>query len=405
LPLSDASHRLTGHDIIYLAGHDFSLADSRISTDHLAQELARHNRVLYVESVGLRQPRLDANDLSRIRRKLARFLQPPRLAAPQLWVLTPLAIPLHGNALAQSVNERLLAAQIRRGARRLRFTDPILFVFLPSMAGAVGRVGERLSVYYCTDEHSAFPGVDVASVKRAEQTLLRKVDVAFATSRELVNAKSQYHPFVHYSPHGVDFPHFAQAQNPDLAPADEVASLRRPIVGYFGAIDRWLDLPLIIALARERPQYSFVLIGKPAVDIAAAAALPNVHILGQRPFDVLPRYGRAFDVAIVPFVINELTIHVSPIKLREYLAMGKAVVSTPLPAVVEFARQTDVVEVASDSAAFLAALDRAIANDSADRIRARQAAVQHDTWEARAADVEQVIEAALRRRYEPRIDS
>ena len=99
----------------------------------------------------------------------------------------------------------------------------------------------------------------------------------------------------------------------------------------------------------------------------------------------------------VRVVINELTLHVSPIKLREYLAMGKPVVSTPLPAVVEFARRTDVVEVASDAPAFLAALDRAIADDSDDRRRARQAAVQHDTWETRAAEVERVIEAALRR--------
>ena len=383
---------LQGRDIIYMAGHDYGLNDSRISTDHLAHHLAAANRVLYVESVGLRTPRLDANDLSRIRRKLARFLRQPRRMDERLWVMTPFAVPLHHNRLVDALNRTLLTTQIRRSAAYLGFEAPIAFVFLPSMGSVIGRLGESVSVYYCTDEHAAFPDVDSEFIRRSEEALLRRVDVVFGTSREIVRNKSRLHSNVHYSPHGVDFDPFARAQDADLATPSDVAGLTHPIVGYFGAIDTWLDLELIEALARERPEWNFLLIGKQAVDTSGLSALPNVTFLGARPFAELPAYGRLFDVALIPFRISDLTNSVEPVKLREYLAMGKPVVSTALPSIVDIAAETGLVSCARDRTEFLALVESALASDSPELIAARQDSVRPHSWKRRTARVGETIE-------------
>lgn len=387
---------LTGYDIIYIAGHDFNLADCRISTDHIGQQLARHNRILYVESVGLRRPRLDKNDLSRIGRKLARFIRPPRRVGERFWVVTPLVVPLHHNSAIRRLNQVLLLGQIRWASTLLRFRKPILFVFLPYMAGIVGHLGELLSAYYCTDEHAAFPGVEGNNIRRAEEELLRKVTLGFATSPEILKNKKRINPNFYYSPHGVDFDNFARAQDQPLSIPEDVRDLPHPLIGYFGAIDRWLDLGLIEDLARSRPGWSFVFIGKQATDTSAISALPNVHFLGKRSFQELPRYGRTFDAAIIPFRINDLTVSVSPIKLKEYLAMGKAVVSTPLPAVVDYAAAGGLVGVAGDAERFLELLESALRGDSRELVFARQESVRGDTWEARTEEVGNIIEGWLR---------
>jgi len=386
---------LKGHDVIYIAGHDFNLTDSRISTDHIAQELAADNRILYVESVGLRAPRLDGNDLARIGRKLLRFFRPPRRVDASFWVMTPLAIPWHHVPLVRRLNRLFLIAQIRLAALLLGFRRPVLIVFLPHMEGLVGRLREALSVYYCTDEHAAFPGVDTASVRRAEEALLRKVDLAFATAPEILKNKQHLNANFFYSPHGVDFDNFTRAFDEELPEPTDVAHLPHPVIGYFGAIDRWLDLELIHMLATARPEWSFVLIGKQVIDTSMLAALPNVHLLGQRPFGELPAYGSRFDVAIIPFMLNELTVSVSPIKLKEYLAMGKPVVSTPLPAVVDFAAAHGLVEIASKPEEFLERIEHALANDSRELALRRREAVRDDTWQARARDVGQRISEFL----------
>lgn len=386
---------LTGHDIIYIAGHDFNLADSRISTDHIAQQLSRHNRILYVESVGLRRPKLNANDLSRIGRKLARFIRPPRRVDNNFWVVTPLAIPLHHNPTVRQVNQILLIAQIRLASIILKFRNPILFVFLPQMGGLVGYLGEILSVYYCTDEHAAFPGVDGNSIRRAEEDLLRKVTLGFATSPEILKNKKSFNPNFYYSPHGVEFDNFAQAQDQSLAIPGEIRDLPHPVIGYFGAIDRWFDLDLIEYLARARPAWSFVFIGKQVIDVSVLSVLSNIYFLGVRLFQELPRYGRAFDVAIIPFRIDNLTVSVSPIKLKEYLAMGKPVVSTPLPAVIDFAAEKNFVSVASNPEEFLGLLERSLSNDTLELVLARQKSVREETWETRVNEISSVIEGHL----------
>jgi glycosyltransferase involved in cell wall biosynthesis len=259
------------------------------------------------------------------------------------------------------------------------------------MGGIVGHLGESVSVYYCTDEHAAFPGVDGNNIRHAEEDLLRKVTLGFATSQEILKNKKRINPNFYFSPHGVDFDNFARAQDQTLPIPEDIRHLPHPLVGYFGAIDHWIDLGLIEYLARSRPRWSFVFIGNQAISVANLSLLPNVHFLGKRPFQDLPRYGRAFDATIIPFRIDDLTISVSPIKLKEYLAMGKPVVSTPLPAVMDYAAAGGLVRVAGDAESFLQLLERDLRDDSKKLVLARQESVRSDTWKARAEEVSRAI--------------
>src|SRR5262249_23109902 len=143
-----------------------------------------------------------------------------------------------------------------------------------------------------------------------------------------------------------------RAQQADLPVPEDVAGLQGPVVGFFGLIERFIDLELIDWLAEQRPSWQFVFVGRVAVPGESLPRRTNVHFLGQRPYEALPGYGKRFDVSIIPYRAGDWSFHANPIKLREYLAMGKPVVAVQTPQVQAFA---DVVEVAGNRAEFLAA--------------------------------------------------
>jgi glycosyltransferase involved in cell wall biosynthesis len=387
---------LKNYDIIYMAGHDYNLSDCKISTDHIAYQLSKYNRVLFVESIGLRKPQLNRNDLSRIGRKIKRFFQLFRKINNNFYVCTPLSIPGHQNAFVQKLNEILLVIFLRTISVVLRIRKPILIVFLPSMSGVIGKVGEILSAYYCTDEHSEFPGVDREAIRRMERSMLEKVDLGFATSLQILEKKKKINPGFYLSIHGVDYDHFSRAQDSHLKVPNEIMHLRRPVIGYFGAIDKWMDLELIDFLIRQKREWTYLFIGKTVVDIARFVNEPNIHFIGQRPFSELPGYGKLFDVAIIPFVTNELTRYVFPIKLKEYLSMGKPVVSSAIPPVEKFSLENPgVIQVGYNHGDFLKKIELSISSDSNELIRIRQQTVNKDTWEARAEEIGAIIENHL----------
>jgi hypothetical protein len=150
----------------------------------------------------------------------------------------------------------------------------------------------------------------------------------------------------------------------------------------------WVDLDMIGALARARPHWSFALVGKSNTDLRPVQGLPNQHLIGQRPYEALPGYCRGFDVGLIPFRMNELTLRVNPLKLREYLAAGLPVVSTPLPEVV---RYQDVVHIATNKEAFLREIEAALKERSRERDRGRVELMRSEGWEARVAEMSRLI--------------
>ncbi len=367
------------------------------SNTHVMRILARRNRVLWVNSIGIRRPGANGRDLRRILHKLRQSLDGCVQVAPNLYVFHPLVIPLPDIPAVARANSLLLTAALRKTSRRLGFERPILWSFLPTAAGLVGRLEERAVVYHCVDDYAEFRGVAGDALRRAERQLIGSADVVLTSSELLWQERKQENPQTFFVLHGVDVDHFARALDPALPLPPDVAALPRPIVGFHGLIAEWVDLDLVAAVARMRPDWSFVLVGRCITDSTPLRGLRNVHLLGQRPYDTLPGYCRAFDVGIIPFRLNALTLRANPLKLREYLAAGLPVVSTPLP---EVARYQDLVHLAEGGQAFQSEIEGALRERGEPFAAQRAAAMRAESWEGRVEEMSRIIGDVLG----PRLD-
>lgn len=364
------------------------------SNNHVMRILARHNKVVWLNSIGVRQPNFaSGRDLSRVARKLKSFAEGPVHIADGLWVFSPLILPLSHADWATEVNSLILKRTIGFLRRRLKIDRFQLWTFLPNVARHVGQLGESLVVYYCTDEFSQFSYLDGARLRAQEEELCRKAGVVFATARSLVERRRPFNPETHLALHGVDYHHFAAALADTVSLPRDLAGCQRPILGFFGWIHDWIDLNLIGYLAERRPNWTIALIGEASVDTRPLQRFSNVRLLGRRPYAELPAYCKAFSVGLLPFAVNDLTKAVNPIKLREYLSAGLPVVSTDLPEV----RGYEGCRVARSNEEFLLACDQAVATDSEALRHRRSMATAGETWEARVNEISRIVQDVARR--------
>ena len=226
--------------ILYF-GNDWS-AENRTSSHHIARWLARGNRVYYLECPGLRAPKGSARDLKKIWAKLFRFIRGPRPTPEGLKVWTLLQLPLHRFRLVRWLNRTLILGAVRWLKMAERVRNPVSWFLVPHLAGVVGRLGERLSVYYCIDDYSALPDVNEAAVRAMDEETTRKADLVFVASDTLLAAKRQLNPTTRVSPHGVDLDHFARAQQRPGRTAGRRARPARP-GGRLLRADREVDRP------------------------------------------------------------------------------------------------------------------------------------------------------------------
>ena len=383
---------LQGRDIVCVGFADW---DTELWTNqhHLMHRLARTNRVLFVESLGLRRPQLAGRDLRRIGRRLVRGLAPPR-RRDGLNVLSPLVVPLHANAAVRAINARLLPALVGRAARRLALRRPILWSYVPQAEALIETLDPALVVYHCVDDISAHALIDSASFLAAERRFAGRADLVLASAPELARRMRELSSNVLEAPNVADTELFATAL--EYGPEDPaIAVLSNPRVVFTGAISEVkLDIPLLHELARSRRDVTFALVGPvgagdPHTDVSELAAEPNVHLLGMRAYHELPAVLRGADVGLIPYARNELTDSIFPMKVYEYLAAGLPVVSTPLPALAGVAE----VAKAPDAAGVARLIDEALASDSAEaRALRSQAALSH-SWDRRLQEIAQAIEA------------
>jgi glycosyltransferase involved in cell wall biosynthesis len=359
------------------------------SKTHIMRILSEKNRILWVDSIGMRRPTVSGRDARRLARKLRQITRGLVAVNPNLHVASPLVLPLPGVPGVDRLNATLLSASLRYFARRAGLTRPIVWTFLPTTVGLLGRLGESRVIYHCVDEYSAFAGVPREALRRMEAELVQRADLVLASSETLAEARRRVNPRTYFVSHGVDVAHFSRALDPELSIPADAAGLGRPVIGFFGLLAEWIDLELLAAIARRRPQWTLLLLGKSTVDTGALRALPNVRLLGQKPYAALPAYCRAFDVGLIPFRIDELTVRANPLKLREYLAAGLPVVSTDLPEVRKYA---GLVRLAAGPDGFVQAIEAALADRSEPADRARVAAMQSESWEARVEQISELLE-------------
>jgi glycosyltransferase involved in cell wall biosynthesis len=379
---------MNGKTIICLANNYFFDPTSK---HHVMRELAKRNHVLWINWHASRRPSLNGNDLCSIVEKLGQVRQGLTVVPEGLSVLTPLVLPLPSSAMARRVNRWLVRMQTGRALRALSGPRQV-WSFTPDVVPLLGSFGEEAVVYYCVDEFSAFSGYDAETTRRLDRQMCEAADMVVTTSRALYESKRSFNANTVLVPHGVLYDHFARAVDADFPVAPDLAELPRPVVGYYGLIHDWQDLDLVAAVARRRPGWSLVLVGKVLTDVTRFRDIPNLHFLGQRPHAELPAYCRGFDVAVIPHKVNELTRNMNPIKLREYLAAGLPVVSTPLPEVRAYEPE---VRVAEGVEAWVAAIASAIADRSLASDRRRSAAVSSEDWSVRVRTLTQSLARCL----------
>lgn len=353
-----------------------------LSKTHIMRLLAKRNRVLWVNSIGYRTPTLSKADVGRAFRKLFAAAKPVREAEPNLHVLSPLVIPAHHRPRVRAFNAFWLRAQVKRAMKRLNFRDPINWVFNPAAAPIANTLGEEAVIYYCVDEYTEFAGVEQQALARLEQNLLEQADLVLVSAERLYESKAKLNPHTVLVRHGVDYTHFRRALDPELPVPPEIASLPKPVLGFFGLIAPWVDVELLARLARHYSTGSLVMVGNVATDVSRLKDLPNVHMLGRKPYDALPAYCRGFDVALVPFEISKLTLNANPLKAREYLAAGLPVVSTDLPEI----RALPECRVAADFEGFVREVDEALHDPGPGAARGQS--MRAESWEARLRTIE-----------------
>ncbi len=301
-------------------------------------------------------------------------------------VYTPLPVlPIYYNPLVNKLNQRLLL----RDLRRLDWQPDVLWTYWPHTAYLVGRLGERVAVYHCIDDFAAvgYPLTTRQAIARMEAEQCRKVDVIFTRTEGLAAAKRRLNPNTYLMPGGVDTAHFDPARV--AAPPTDIAAPPGPRVGLVGTIDDRVDVGLLAYCARSLPEVTFVLVGpvrRHRVDIGPLEGLPNVYLLPPCPHSEVPPVVAALDACLIPYRVNPYTEGLSPIKLYEYLAMGKPVVGTDLP---YLRREAEHIRITHTPEEFLAAVRDALAHSPTTEEQARWRAVaEAHSWDRQVDEIE-----------------
>ncbi len=361
---------------------------------HLMERFSKQNRVLFIESLGLRQPALQKKDLSRIFKRIGKWLGGVRNVSGTLFVFSPLVLPFHKFLLVRIFNHIFLSLQLKYVVAKLKFSDPIIWSYVPNAVEFLGVWNEKLSVYHCVDELSANPRIPGEVVKKMEEEYIRRADITFVTAMSLFVEKKRFSSSVYYMPNVADYDLFSKASDSRTEVNPEISKINMPRLGFIGAVSGYkLDFDLIEYLASRHPEWSIIMIGatgegEKAADISGIAAKKNIHLMGGKRYEDLPGYIKGFDVCLLPNKINEYTRNMFPMKFFEYLASGKPVVSTKLAALEEFSR---LAYFSKDNEEFENNVEKALKeNDSALR-EERIAAAKKFTWETRIEEMSTII--------------
>ncbi len=375
--------------IVCFAGQDWWYHNRAHSDFQLMLRLAERRDVLLVNSIGMRVPLPGRSTqfLRRIARKaasVARLLRRPVAALPRFHVFTPLIFPFYGSAAARRLNAALVAFQVRAASRVLGLELPVVIVTVPTALDAARRLRHRRLLFNRSDKYSEFGEADRGTVEALERELLLGADAVLYVSHALMAQESALvGDRAHFLDHGVDLAHFRRR---DVAEEPEdLRRIPRPRVGFFGGIDDYvIDFELLERLAERLPDAQLVLIGDATCSMRRFERFRNVHWLGFRAYEEIPRYGSGFDVAIMPWLRNEWIRSCNPIKLKEYLALGLPIVSTEFP---ELARYAGLVRSAANADEFVEMVRASLSDGGAGTAASRRASVEPASWDRIAGEL------------------
>lgn len=233
---------------------------------------------------------------------------------------------------------------VKEQIKKNELQNTVLWFYAPMYSDVIGHIPHTLVIFDCMDELAAFKNAPAALIEK-ESFLLSKADIVFTGGKSLYESKKKKHHNVYCFPSSVDQKHFAKALSDETPVPEDIAAIKKPIVGYYGVIDERIDIPLLKGIAEMKKDISFVMIG-PIVKIQESD-LPkrdNIFYLGGKKYDELPQYLKAIDITMMPFALNESTKFISPTKTLEYMAAYKPIISTPIYDVVrDYKKQVSIV--------------------------------------------------------------
>jgi GT2 family glycosyltransferase len=364
--------------------------------------LAKHNRILYIEpGRDVQEPILGAfcrtwihffklqshaitNNLILIPAPSQVPIGRRHLPSPILQVTTPLVVKL---------NARILIRHVKRALKAFQVKNPILWLYSPYHADLIGKFGEKLSCYHNYDEFSEFLHNKRIKelIQNYDNKLSKDVDLIFATSRAQTLRREKLNPNTHFVPNGVDFHLFNRPLQNAIPQPEDIAKIPNPIIGFVGWMGYHIDIDLLLHVGRTFSDCSLVLVGPNDLPVGKKRrqleSLPNAYFLGNKKHETIPAYLQAFDVALMPYLINGHVRHAYPLKLHEYLAAGRATVAVKMPELQPFHH---IIHLADTHEAFLSAIHNAMGDYSAPRVQARVQTARENTWEDR---VEKMVQA------------
>lgn len=358
------------------------------SAQHLIRRIRKEMPVLWVNTIGTRSIGANHLSLKRVWEKLQNWSSGLKQVDDQMWVVDVPMLPNIGARASRFASRQMVTQYLRWCLKKTPIRNPTIITTLPHISWLVGDIGQEGLVYYCTDDFSNWPSADQAALMESEDQLVRRADLILPVSQQLMQ-RHRSSGRCQFFPHAVDFAHFAQAKQIQQCHV-ELARLPKPRVGYFGLIYEKLDFELLAGVSQVVSNGSLVMIGPTAWCPEEFTNLPNVTFTGAQPYETLPEWLAGLDVLLLPYRSDdEMIRQSSPLKLRECLATGKPTICVDVP---EARNYEPHVCVTSSHEEFLNAVRNALEfSESGSQSVARQAAVQAETWDARALLLAELI--------------
>ena len=308
----------------------------------------------------------------------------------KLWIVRP-HLPKDTNT---EETKKILKNLLDRFLNQKNAEDIIFWYYTPMALSFSGHYKPALTIYDCMDELSNFKNAP-RRLKEFEDILLDKADIVFTGGHSLYEHKKDRHHNIFSFPSSIDKKHFEQSRTAKEEPADQ-RNIPGPKLGFYGVIDERFDIDIIRNMALLRPEWNFILLGPVAkIDHNSLPKLPNVHLLGGKFYEELPHYVSGWDVALIPFAINESTKFISPTKTPEYLASGVPVVSTPIRDVVKPYGEKGIVKIASTAEEFVAAAEEYMKMDKSKWLPEVDDFLADKSWSATFMDMMKKINSTL----------
>jgi uncharacterized SAM-binding protein YcdF (DUF218 family)/glycosyltransferase involved in cell wall biosynthesis len=355
------------------------------------------NRVLFIENIGVRAPSI--KDLHRVKSRItSRFNSTHGFKNEEvkLTINSPIFIPFPYNKFATYLNSLIISRSIRNWSSNARFDNFIVISFLPTptIQKIISIISPMLSIYYCADDMGRTLK-NPSKLEFFEKKMFQSSDYVFTTSNKKYKQAKTFNINVAYIPAGVSIKNFTYSENISRLP-DTIQSINTPIIGYIGAISDVFDKKLIITIANFFSEATILLVGPIYTDISELQACSNIILTKEVAYNEISKYVQNFDVALIPYIVNEFTNCVYPCKLNEYLAMGIPVVSSNLDEIALFEREyRESIIIAKDSGEFIKSINKILLDKnskSTEESLKRVEIAKENTWDARFQNIDRLLD-------------